>query len=427
MYILIMVYFLVLLLEGAMSLEPIAEFGDFTISYNLLMLVAINVIFMFRYLVKPFKLPFNNPIAWFYGTIFITFIPVLLFKNHLALGGLSLLGQFFLQSMIILVLFKSLRLKTMYNFTQFLGAFAFINCLIVYGSYYFPDTFKGIAEIHGYFGFNDDDPDRIKRVFGIMGDVAPWFLSFFALHAIQMKKYFLGIFFGMTCALGASIGATALLLFGVYLHFFLSSLKKTHFFIRTLIFIVVILGIILFYFPDMILNISVVKRLIDPSTFKSYSGAQRLFTFGLALDMINASPIWGNGYGTFLYNLQSSFGYQFFNLKFEAGALSNANNQFLQILYEGGIVLFTFFIFMIRHIFLIFNKYVQWSHKQSKMLEFKKSAFIWLISLVLINQTAVWMIPSLLWLLISSLIGISLYINKNIHLFENITLNSIPR
>lgn len=421
MYILIIIYILILLLEGLLNLQPIVEFGDFALTYNLFSLIFLNCVFIGRYIIKPFRLSVRNEIFFYYIGIILTFIPVLLFQRHLLQGGLSLLVQFVLQSNIIIILSKTLQKKSFNYFLNFLSAFAFINCVLVYASYFFPEYLKGLAEIRGYFGYLDQDPERILRAFGIMGDVAPWFLSFFSILALRMKKYALSVFYAGTCILGASIGAAALLLFAIFLFFLLSSKRKFQFIFKSSILVIFFMALLFLINPEIILNISIVKRLTDPNTFESASGAQRLYTYGLALNMISLSPIWGSGYGTFLYNLQASFGYQFFNLEFGDGALSNTNNQFLQVLYEGGIILFLLFLMMIRRILHIFSKYTNWLQTQSKMIEFKKASFIWFFSLVIMNQTAVWMIPSLIWILIVCLIGMTLYINKNNTSYESFT------
>lgn len=421
MYLLFILYMLILLLEGTLGLKPIAEFGDFTLSYNLLFLILINLTFFCRFIVKPHSIPIYNEILLYYAGILVTFIPVILFQSHLVPGGMSLMLQFILQSLLLLILYKTLYRKALNRLYQFLIIFAFVNCAIVYASYLFPYVFDGIAEVHGYFGYNDSDPERIIRAFGIMGDLAPWFLSFFSILYLHLRKYLFSIFYGFTCILGASLGATALLIMALFLFFLLKSKNKVRFIFKSFSLISLVILLVLAIKPELFLDISVVKRIVDPTTFKSTSGAQRLYTYGLAINMISNSPFWGSGYGTFLYNLQSSLGYQFFNLKFGNGALSNTNNQFLQVLYEGGIILFILFVFMIRRILLIFSKYTNWYLMQGKMMEFKKAAFVWFLSLVLMNQTAVWMIPSMIWVLIVSLIGISLYINKNIEFYEGNT------
>ncbi len=418
MYILIILYILLLLVEGLLGLGPIVEFGDFSLSYHLLLLMMINIVSLLRFVVKPNLIPIYNEIFMYYVGIVLTFIPVLIFHSHLAMGGLSLMLQFMLQSLLILILSKTFGSKSVVRFLQFLIIFAFVNCATVYGSYFFPDAFRGIAEVHGYFGYNTSDPDRIIRAFGIMGDAAPWFLSFFSVLYLYLRKYLISIFYGLTCILGASLGATALLIMAVLLFFFLKSENKFRFIFRFFSLISLVMLVVFAIKPELFLDISVVKRITDPAMYKSASGAQRLYTYGLGINMIIQSPFWGSGYGTFLYNLKSSLGNEFFNLKFGNGALSNANNQFLQVLYEGGIILFILFVFMVRRILLIFVKYANWDQLQDKMIEFKKAAFVWFLALVLMNQTAVWMVPSMLWLLVVSLIGISIYVNKNIKFYE---------
>ena len=417
MYLAIFFYLILLLGEGLFKLDPIVEFGDFTLSYNLLFLITINIIFLLKYLIKPFLFPTRNFIFWFHIWILISFIPVVLFRSSMMMGGLSLIIQLYLQSIIILILYKTLKPNSVLKYLQLLSAFAFVNCGIVYGSYIFPESFKGIAEIHGYFGYNPTDKKDILRVFGVMGDVAPWFLSFFAIWALQAKNYISYLLYASTCVLGASLGASALVIMATVLHFYLKSQNKGVFVIRFVALILVGGFIVLTVYFDQFKSISIVKRILDPTTFKSASGAQRLFSYGLAIDLIKQSPIWGWGYGTFLYNLQS-WGADFFRLKFGFGALSNANNQILQILYEGGIIGLIFFIFMVRRILTIMNSGINWFKRQHKMLEFKKASFIWFLSMITMNQTAVWMIPSIFWFLIVSLIGICLFINKNISLYE---------
>ena len=418
MHIAIIFYFILLLSENFFNLNPLVKYNDFTLSYNIAFLFLINIIFLFRFLIKPFKVNINNAILGYHLYIFFTLGLVLIFHSYMFLGGFSLAVQLLLQSLFLLIIIKTFSKKDLVNYQKGLSVFAFINCLIVYGSYFFPDLFKGVAEIHGYFGYLDSDEKQIIRAFGIMGDMAPWFLSFFGVWALQRGNYPLFIFYALTSIFGASLGSSGLLIFAVFLHFLLKSKDKKIFALNFIIVISIALVITTFFYLDEFKNISIVKRLVNPETFKSKSGAQRFFTFNLAIDMIQQSPIFGNGYGTFLYNLKSSLGNMFSKLKFGQGSLSNANNQILQVLYEGGIIGLTIFILFVRNILKIMKANLRWTVKQNKMYEFKKACYIWFLSLVIMNQTAVWMIPSLFWVLIVSLIGMCSFININNNEYE---------
>lgn len=289
-------------------------------------LLLFNALFYFNYFTK--KRPSVNRYYFLFIAVILCSSLNTFFSNFSSfLSAASLLIQFLLQSTLIVYLGSISNKKNIKRLLLFFWVFAYINCAFVYVSYFFPDSLEGVAEIHGYFGYNKQDRPDYIRAFGILGDVAPWLLSFFSILSLQQKAYLPSAFFAGSCLLGGSIGASAVLAIAFYLTLTLNQKNSFAAHYKVIGSILLVVALALIAKPSLVLNNPISNRLFAPETFKQHSGAQRLFTFGLALSFIEQNPVTGHGYGTFLYNLKNSFGYKVSFFKFQEGALSNANNQ----------------------------------------------------------------------------------------------------
>jgi O-antigen ligase len=271
----------------------------------------------------------------------------------------------------------------------------------------------GKAEIQGYDFLDSEVTGMGIRAFGLLGDISPWLLSLFAVFSYQNKKYLLFLFFAGSCVIGASLGASFTLFFSLVLFFLFNNRNKFYSLVITVIFFSMLL--LLYNYFDNILLFNRLKGINNDS-----SSFQRSFTWLKSLDMIYESPLYGHGYGSFYYYMT----YNNPNLDYAGGAVSNANNQFLQILFDGGVLLLvTYFIVIIKVLKIVKDKVV-WGLNQDKYLSMKKAFYIWLLSFIISNQTMVFIIPSTIWVVIIIFVGMSYHINKYNIKDENFTLNS---
>ena len=415
-------YMVLLVAEPVLKLKPLATIGgDFDLSYNLSALFIFNILFFLKYLSNNIRdIHINKSYLLLLLLFIFSFIFATLTNPQSLLFASSLLVQFLLQITVILYLGTIYNRRKLLSFFLFLQFFAFINCLFVYASYFFPNAVGSFTEIHGFFGYaKGERPDYI-RAFGVMGDAAPWFLSFFACWHLQFRQYLRYFFYAGSAVLGSSFGASLLVLVMTYFSLLLSAKNKIRLHLWLVGGLVLLTGTILLIKPEIITQVSLIRRLNDTKVFSEGSGIQRLFSVGLAFEYIMRNPFWGYGYGTYLYNLRNDLDYFFDNLDFGYGAVSNANNQFLQTWYEFGLIGLVVVFFILRYVFRKMRLFTSMGKIQEPLLEFKKAAFVWTASLLLANQTAVYTIPGLFWVLICVVIGSCFAINKIIR-FESIT------
>lgn len=416
MPLLLILYVVLLWLEPVFHVKaPVTLPGDFELSYNLMVLLLLNAVFYFRYFTAP------RPSV---SIDYLTFIVVVLFSSVSTfftnvssfLSAASLLVQFLLQSTLIVYIGSIGRRRALRYLLYFFWAFAYFNCAIVYLSFFFPDAFEGIAEIHGYFGYNPNERPDFIRAFGILGDAAPWLLSFFCIACLQTKRYAPALFFAGTTLLGGSIGASIVMGIAVFVTLTINQRNSQLAYLKVIGAGIALFFAILWVKPSWVLNNPIASRLLEPQLFKHTSGAQRLFTYGLALNYIAQNPITGYGYGTFLYNLKNTLDYRVSFFKFKDGALSNANNQILQTWFETGLAGLAVLIWVVLRVLKKIKRGLVFGARQPDLEEFKKAVLVWLSCFLLFNQTAVYLIPSLFWVFICCLIGMCFSINKILQL-----------
>ena len=409
MHYLVFIYLVLLSVEGALKIKPLMELSeDFELTYNFFILLLIGFFYFVSFLLKAvngkLKLNLRNFFFGFHALVFISCIQVLIFNPGLFTGSFSLLIQFILQSIIFVVIQDFFGKRDVKLMMLLLTLFAFGHCLLTYITYFNVDFLADYTENLGLY------KGGVQRSFGLIGDAGPWILSFFAILALQKNNFLLYLFYAGSSVLGASIGSSALLIFASFVCLMLRAKSRTIFYVITGL--VGFIGIAeIASNPKIISEINIVNRLNDKSTFTESSGAQRLFSYGLAVDMIKSRPILGYGYGTFFYNLQAKYGNQFKRWKFKQGALSNANNQFLQTAYEIGFIGLFVFLFMLYEILKNINMEISYESKERSIYNFKRASFAWLLSYIIVNQTAVWLIPGIVWGVLIIILGINYKIN----------------
>lgn len=407
------IYISLLVITPVIGIAPITTVGgDFEVSYSLLTLVAFNALFFLNYFSKgPTTIVNKAYLALLLLFVFSVCIAWLNNPDYI-LSSLSLLVQFLMQTTILAYLATITRRKKLSSFWHFLHLFAFVNCIFVYISYFFPDAVGQFTEVHGYFGYaKKERPDYI-RAFGIMGDAAPWFLSFFACWHLQIKQYARYGFYAGSAVVGSSFGASLLVVAMSYFTLIWNNKDRVKAHLYLIGGVTAASALVLVLQPELITQISLVRRLNDTAVFSEGSGVQRLFSVGLAMEYILKNPLFGYGYGTYLYNLQKDLGYLINHLGFGYGALSNANNQFLQSWYEFGLLGLVIIGFLVWYILRHMKRYIYFTKPQDRLVEFKKAGFIWFVSFLLANQTAVYTIPSIMWVLICCIIGSCFSINN---------------
>lgn len=121
--------------------------------------------------------------------------------------------------------------------------------------------------------------------------------------------------------------------------------------------------LIIFGQLDTILNFSIVKEIIEDVFHKNLTLTNRTIIWSVVITQFFNSPIIGHG-------VRETFNLFYFNGLHSSGYFS-AHNQFLQSLYEGGLLFFTSFIPLIRK----FNG-VLLNFKEDRLVQYVKGVFI---------------------------------------------------
>jgi O-antigen ligase len=141
------------------------------------------------------------------------------------------------------------------------------------------------------------------------------------------------------------------------------------------------------------------------------SGAGRAASAKLAVDMFLDNPLLGVGYMNYERALGRYDGDAYFDLQHSDGGTANANNQILQALTDGGIVGLLAFAVLTTVAARLFLRVA--SRSDDRFLStYYLAAFLWLLTQVLANQAAAWLIPSsfvarLLWVLLGVAVGVA--------------------
>lgn len=223
------------------------------------------------------------------------------------------------------------------------------------------------------------------RHFGILGDQLPWIITFLVSYAIHHKKYYMLVFSFIGLFFSGSLNASILGLIIIFYYIIKKISLKNIFFISVFLLICISL---LFYFDFF-------WRLTSGQYENSLN--LRILSIGFAISNIN-NYFFGNGYGTYSYIVENSIS----DTTVSQVIFSSAFNQYLQIFIDLGIIgLILFFVLC---------------YKIFKLKTYKFSYIkIWVISLLIFNQSAVWLLPSsYICILISIALGILMYDDKKI-------------
>ena len=126
--------------------------------------------------------------------------------------------------------------------------------------------------------------------------------------------------------------------------------------------------------------------------------------------MILDNPVLGVGYMGYERALERYGGDAYCDLQHPDGGTANTNNQILQALTDGGIVGLLAFAVLITVAARLFLRVAAQSEDRF-LSAYYLAAFLWLLTQVFANQTAVWLNPSsfiarLLWIILG--IGVAL-------------------
>ena len=253
--------------------------------------------------------------------------------------------------------------------------------------------------------------DGTVRAFGLIGDQVSLLLVFFILWAIADGAVVrLGVAL-LSLLLTGGLGALATLGIATIALLFLARTRMALLpglqgWIRPERIALLTLSVVILL-P--IAAATILARVNDPALLVSGSGFQRIWTAGLALDVVREHPFLGIGFLAFsqrafdagaaiLFVQQSGLD------SFSNGFIANASNQYLETLLDAGIPgLIGLAVLLLASVRALLSA-VATASPQSRT--FLLAGAAWVLGLAVGNQTAVWLLPgSLLALIFCVLIG----------------------
>lgn len=385
-------------------IEPIffVEGLDITVPVLLLLIVLFRVVFKLIFQkVNVFGNNKSASIFWLY--IIFSTISSFFLSPDIASGVVTVNLQLFLVYLLFID-FKSISVDAVGLKKVIAGLvyFAIINTLLVFYTFFF-----GKIGLLGEVSSNE----TITRAFGLMGDQLPWFLSFFAIHALYSKKIYLFLFFSIGILMGASVGATIVLIISSLIYSIKGKKIKPSFYLKVG-FSMVFFILALIFSPDVFNKIGILQRFNqgDFAGREAQTTGHRFNAITTAIDNISEKPILGyHNYSLTMFNK-----YDKLLSDVEKGDLTyltTPNNQLLAVISDYGFIGLILFVFFIYGFIKIVRK--KCIELPTYLIAFKKAAYVWLTVFILFNQSATWFLPSsYLWILICLLISISYKINQ---------------
>jgi hypothetical protein len=385
--------------------EPILviQSVNITITHILLLILLVRLIFKLTFLnINVFGE--NKSAKFFWGFVLVSSLSSFFLSLEIATGVLTVNFQLFL-IYLIFIDFKNITIDVvgLQNVINKLVNFAIINAFLVMYTYFFGKI--------GLSGEVTENANAITRAFGLMGDQVAWFLTFFGVFSLYNGKKYHYIIFATAILMGASLGATIVLLISTLIYFLDEKVFKLSFYTKTgflfLIFILLLKSNFLAY--D---KIGILQRINegDFSSTNSQTTGHRYNAIINAIDRIEEKPLWGyQNYSLTMFNKYNNLLSD--SQKGDLTYLTTPNNQILAIICDYGFIGLLFFIVFIYSLIKIVRK--KGKSIPPKLYAFKQSAFIWLVVFIVFNQSATWFLPgSFLWILICIIIGISYKINR---------------
>ena len=209
------------------------------------------------------------------------------------------------------------------------------------------------------------------RHFGFMSDPAAWALTFPLIVYFSTNRFLMAGFVVLGLLFTASRGP-ALMVCAAFALLFVFSRGRRLQYIATLTVILAILVIQSDQFGAMIGRISSTQVVND-----------RLFTSINGLQIFSASPLFGSGYNSLAY-YYPSIGYAM-----KLGEMSVATSSFVQMLSDGGLLLFVpFFLFVVT---ATIGAIALLRHQQGQTSPGPIGGVCaWIVAALWVNQTAAW-------------------------------------
>ena len=345
----------------------------------LLMVAGSLVILLWSWSAVPraaMTIVMSRPLGWVllymaYLALVTTFSETFIIKTSLdKVRELSMLGVYLSPGIAIFVLIqRPQRMRPVLWGLRVLG-------WIVLGTFVY-----GLA-----FGIGSETAS-VSRVFGVYGDSIAWAASFFLILSLAYGRWLEFGAFVLMIALSGSMGAAIAAAASIIFHVLLLVARKR----LNVLYILgaVLLVLVAIQFVDLS-NVPVFQRLFSEDQ-KAFSLNARFGSFSAAFDIFQDHPVFGVGFGGFFEAALNYDVERYFEGGFSANYISNAQNQYLQTLTEGGVPALIIFITVLCSAMVWLFRLER--HEDPHAKPFMSAAFAWVASIAVTNQTAVWLMP----------------------------------
>lgn len=327
-----------------------------------------------------------NVISIYLGVLlFSTLIAAFRFGEDVFMGELISFLRFLMQFAVFLLLFYSITavrdIRRLYSILHFIGYSIGISVYASIALY----QFLGVK-----FG-EVIDAGTLVRYFGPIGDQVGFVLSLFCFKEFVSGRMLPSLFFAGAVLATGTRGAVIALAVGLSVLLF-RQLKNYRFnrltikqlsFVFSLVLLVVIVG-----------GVTVARFKGD---ILSQTYIQRAISMSIAINVFQDNLLMGVGFNGFHFFTEP---YEGLFKKFSQNYVANANNQYLQVATDAGIIGLIAFFFLLER-FLHILKLAGEDNEP-----WFTSGRAWLISLLVGNQAAVWLNPGslvsyFLWMLLA--------------------------
>ncbi len=411
---------LIVISDYVSLIPPLFTVGDARVRiYDLVLLViAIKTVILIMVTKQRIYIHSVYKAVVIYMTILLcsTVVDYYKFDGALLSGEIIAFLRFLSQVSILFVLALSIRNQSQLKMSKILDYIGYFVAATVYLGFLFFAAGITFGEVIQY-------TEGGVRYFGPLGDQVGFVLLFF-IYKTFLDRHIIGLLF-LTGALLASgtRGAIVSLLIGLVVMGWsrreIISLTTKRVF--GVIAVLAVFGslMILFNVGDL--------RTRSTGSLDSTTLFQRFLTAKLAFRVWWDHPFIGVGYTGFRYVASDYGAFRLFAENFSSSPvhmlapafIATAGNQYLQVATDGGIVALVSFIWMATMCLRTLKSATRYPEQGIHNLCL--AGYIWLVSLLIGNQTAAWMLPaslisSLLWLVLGLAVVIDQYYLESIRI-----------
>jgi hypothetical protein len=245
-------------------------------------------------------------------------------------------------------------------------------------SYVSPGLYENLGEVQ---------TGDVRRAFGITGDQAGWIMAFVGIIAFARRRWLVLLPTTLALLATAQVGASVMFVIGCLATYLGRGGATRYLKAASAGAIAALLAVSMASSVPLLQRASLGRLTDDEGT-----GSLRLFAMSIGVDMFLRSPVVGSGYGTYVYRAAELHPVAFVE---QRNYVSNSTNQFLQFLYEFGVLFFGAVVYVAVSAIRKLGALAR--HSAVIDRERIRGVFWAIVAMVICNQTAVFFLPSALF------------------------------